>query len=96
MSVMPSVKRLHVADGTGDIANGAEEIPGRRFRASIATSSVPKLRRSEVSEARLPILLLRPTGDGTGLARALARVLVRRELRQERALDTVEDCAKSK
>ena len=41
----------------------------------------------------LPILALRPTGDGTALARALARVLVRRALMQERALDTVEDCA---
>jgi len=94
---MPSlVKRLAILDGTGDIVSDASEIPAHRFCARTATPASAKLRRLQGPEATLPILILRPTGDGTGLARALARVLVRRELRLERALDTVEDCPKSK
>jgi hypothetical protein len=87
-----SIEGLPLAHRASDKANGAEEIPARRARQRAAASSSAKLRRRETTDATLPILALRPTGDGTGLARALARVLVRRALRQERVFDTVEDC----
>ncbi len=39
-----------------------------------------------------PIVVLRPTGDGRELARALARVLVRRELIFANAIPEAVDC----
>lgn len=80
-------------DGAGEDAHGAEEIPPSHARRRGAASSGAKLRRPKGPNAVLPILALRPTGDGTALARVLARVLVRRALRHERAFETVEDCA---
>jgi hypothetical protein len=87
--------RSRVARGERKKVLGAQEISGSRSPsgASIVTSRNATVSQSEPSTATLPILALRPTGDGTALARALARVLVRRALMQERALDTVEDCA---
>lgn len=45
-----------------------------------------------VNENQRPIVVLHPTGDGISLARALARVLVRRELMVATEIADAVDC----
>lgn len=80
------------ADGGSYDAHGAGELSGSRphVRAHTAASPDASPRRPEA----LPILALCPTGDGTALTRALARVLVRRALVQEGAIGSAGDCTK--
>jgi hypothetical protein len=51
-----------------------------------------RLRQRPESRSTGPIVQLRGTGDGTALARALARVLVRRVLIREEGIRVVSDC----
>jgi hypothetical protein len=44
------------------------------------------------TNACLPIVILKPTGDGSTLYRALARVIVRRELIFATAISDAGDC----
>jgi hypothetical protein len=76
-------------------ARGAVQISGAQtpVRARDAAPRTVTPRRAEASGATLPILALRPTGDGTALARALARVLVRRALMEDVTINAVDDCA---
>lgn len=82
------------ADG-GQGLQGAEPISGAEVpvHARLAVPSSVELPRTESSSTTFPIVALRPTGDGTTLARVLARVLVRRALIQEGAIGVVDDCA---
>src|SRR5215813_4755852 len=84
---------LHRADNNQP--HGGEPISGARaiVTAGVAAPSSVTAHRSETSRVNLPVVALRPTGDGIGLARTLARVLVRRALTQEGAIGAAVDCA---
>jgi len=72
---------------------GAEQISGADVHVRPAVPSSAEAPPTKASGTRWPIVALRPTGDGASLARTLARVLVRRALIQEQAIDVVGDCA---
>lgn len=80
------------ADGGNTGSDGTEQISGAP--ASVhAQRVVPSSAATRTEAGTLPIVALRPTGDGTALARTLARVLARRALIQEGAIGTTDDCA---
>ena len=74
--------------------HGAGQISGAQapVHAPLSVPSSVEAPRTEASSARWPIVTLCPKGDGTILARTLARVLVRRALIQEGAIGGVDDC----
>jgi len=71
-----------------------EALPGGADRrgARMVPRRIPASGRSDSPDVTLPILALRPVGEGVVLARALARVLVRRALAEEGAIDVVDHC----
>jgi len=75
--------------GAEQISAAEAPVPAR----AVVPSSVGS-HRAEAPRATLPVVTLRPIGDGTALAHVLARVLVRRALVQEGAIGVVDDCAR--
>jgi hypothetical protein len=82
---------LHI-NGVCEGTPSAGEIPERTASGgcTVTSSEATMPYHSEMPPSAWPIVKLRATGDGTALARALARVLVRRALVEESAM---EDCA---
>jgi hypothetical protein len=84
-----------------DMMTRAEILQAKVASSEIVTPArhqdTPSLKRRgrslEEPQREGPIVSLRPSGDGRALARALARVLVRRALVQEAALPGLTDCA---
>jgi hypothetical protein len=83
---------LRGADGGNKAPDGAEQISGAQasVHARRAVPSSGAIRRTDTGT--LPIVALCPTGDGTTLARTLARVLVHRALIQDGAICAIDDC----
>lgn len=88
------VRSVSTPCGAPNASSSAEAIPGDARCVGVRTGR-PSGRTNGRSESRglvLPLLALRPNGDGIALARTLARVLVRRALTEEGAIGAVDHC----